>query len=441
MEVFFRKNKIMDFKSIVVDRKLCSIIIDVEVSENIMTDEIEIVFNRLQRQIKINGFREGKVPIDIIKRKYSNEAKNEAIENIIKKTFLEALKKESFVPIGFPVIEEFNYKFGQILKYRFTAECHPKIEIKNYRDIPIVRKTFEITEKSLLLGLDVLREKNAILVPSKSSKITEKSFVLIDYNAFDDNGKPFPEINMKGYMLDLNSKNIANEFKEALKGAKIGDEKNIRVVYSEDYPNKSLKGKSITFKTKIIEIKEKELPELSDCFAKNLGAENLEDLKAKIKKAMEYEEKYHQDIDVKNQFIEYLLEKNVFDVPLSMITKQKKDLISRMKNYMQNQHASEEYIKNQIELKDLELKKEAEKNIRISYILNTIYTTEKLIVTDTDIGTKKNNVEIFNSRDINVVDKRFTDKQNDAMFLLREQKLFEFLLKNANIKEEKKISI
>jgi trigger factor len=427
----------MDFKSIVVDRKLCSITIDVEISENVTADEIKTVFSQLQRHIKIDGFRQGKVPVGIINQKYSSEARDKVVENIIKKTFLEALKKESFVPIDFPVVEEFNYRLGQTLKYRFTAECHPKIEVKDYRDIPIVKKIFKITDESLSLNLDVLRERNARLIPSKSGEITEKSFVLIDYNAFDDTGKAFSEIKAKGYMLDLNS-DIDSEFKKTLKGAKIGDEKSIRVVYSEDYPNKNFAGKIVTFNTRVIEIKEKELPELNDCFAKDLGAENLEDLKEKIKEIIEYEEKYRQDIDIKNQIIEYLLEKNVFDVPLSMVTKQKRKLISKMKNYMQSQHASEEYIKKQIELKDVEFKKEAEKNIRISYILNTIYTTENLVAIDTDIETRKSDSEIFNSREINKFNKHFADNKDDMIFSLKEKKLFEFLLKNARIKIEVK---
>jgi trigger factor len=99
-----KENKTIDFKSAVVDEKLCSIIMDIEVSENIATDEIEFAFSRIRQQVKIDGFRRGKAPMNIIRQKFVGEANDRAVENIIKKTVLDALEKEEFVPIGFPVI-------------------------------------------------------------------------------------------------------------------------------------------------------------------------------------------------------------------------------------------------------------------------------------------------------------------------------------------------
>ena len=177
-------------------------------------------------------------------------------------------------------------------------------------------------------------------------------------------------------MLDLGSENTVKGFQKALKGAKVGEEKNAVVEYPADYPNKTLAGKKITFKTKVIEIKEKELPELNDDFAKDMGTENLEDLKSKVKEAIEAEEKRRQDSDIEKQIVEYLIEKNKFEVPQSLVEHQRENLINRMREYMQNQGAPKEFIDKQAEQGQEKFKEEAEKNVRLSYILNSIYTRE-----------------------------------------------------------------
>jgi trigger factor len=433
-----QEKKIIDFKSTVIDKKLCSITMDVEVSESIAANEIESAFNQIQQQAKIDGFRHGKVPINVVKQKFAVEAKDKVVENIIRKTVLNALEKESFVPIDFPVVEEFNYELDQALKYRFTAECHPKIDAKDYKNIPITKEVFKVTGESLSQSLDALREKNAKLVPSKSDNVTDKSFVSVDYDAFDTDGKPIPEITAKNHMMDLSSENTLKGFKEALLGAKIDDEKDAKIQYPTDYPNEALADKEITFKIKVVEIKEKELPELNDNFAKDMGTENLDDLKVKVQETIEAEEKRRQDMDVEKQTVDYLLEKNKFEVPQSLVDEQKKNLVEKMKSYMKNQGVPKEYIEKEVERGNAKFKAEAEKNVRLSYILNSIYLSENLAVTEADIGAEKNKMKASNPGRDTEVDKYFNEKKESIMLSLKEQKLFGFLFNNAKIKTEEK---
>ncbi|OEG71040.1 hypothetical protein ATZ36_03100 [Candidatus Endomicrobiellum trichonymphae] len=433
-----RENKMIDFKSAVIVEKLCSITMDVEVSENIVADEIKSAFSRIQQEVKIDGFRHGKVPMNIIKQKFAGEAKDRVVESIIKKTVLDALKKEEFISVGFPVIEEFDYELGQTLKYRFTAERHPKIEVKDYKGIPLKKEIFKITDKSLEQNLEVLRERNAKLVPSKSDKVTDKSFVSVDYDAFGADGKELPEIKAKNYIIDLNSENTAKEFKEALRGLKTGDERDAKIEYLLAYPSEILAGKTVTFKIRVVEIKEKELPDLDSDFAKDMGSENLEDLKTKVKEAVEAEERRRQDIDIEKQIIEYLLEKNKFEVPQSLVAENEESLIEKMKNYMKGQGASEEYVEKQVRLGQEKFREEAEKKIRLSYILNSIFKNENLTVTDADIEEEKSKMKTSNPGRESTVDKYFAEKKENIMLSLKEQKLFGFLLASANIETEEK---
>jgi len=430
--------KKIDFKSAVANKKLCSITIDVEVSPETAAKEIESAYGLIQKQAKLDGFRQGKTPIEVIKEKFSKEAKDRAVENIVKATVFDALSKENFTPIDFPVVDEFDYELGQVFKYRFTAECHPVIEVKDYKEIPVKKEIFKVTEESLTQSLDALRDRNAKLAPSKTGVVKEDSFVSVDYDAFDKNGKAVEGITAKNHLLDLGSQDTVKGFQKALKGAKIGDEKDAKVEYPTDYPNKTLAGQTITFKTKVIEIKEKELPELNDDFAKDLGAENLEDLKKKVAEAIGSEEKRRQEMDVEKQVMDHLLSKNKFEVPKSLVDGQKQTLVERMSNYMKEQGAPEEYIKKQAELGDKKFEEEAERTVRLSYILNAIFAKESLAVTDADVDAEKKKMLEANPQREAAVNKYFDEKKDSIMISLKEEKLFKFLLDSAKISEEVK---
>jgi trigger factor len=183
----------------------------------------------------------------------------------------------------------------------------------------------------------------------------------------------------------------------------------------------------------VIGIKEKELPDLNDDFAKDVGTENLEDLKTKVKETVEAEEKYRQDIDIEKQIIEYLLEKNKFEVPQSLVAKNKESLVEKMKNYMKKQGASEECVEKQVELRQEKIREEAEKKIRLSYILSAIFKNENLVVTDADIEEEKSKMKTSNPGRESAIDKYFTEKKENIMLSLKEKKLFGFLLTSANI--------
>jgi trigger factor len=430
-------NKI-EFKSTVANSKLTSITIDVEISPEIVNREIDGAYGDIQRQTMLDGFRQGKAPLSIIKEKFFGEAKNRAVENVIKGTILEALEKEKFTPLDFPVVDEFDYEIGQILKYRFTAERHPKIEIKNYKGIPVKKEIFKVTDKSLSQSIDALREKNANLVPSKTGKVSGLSFVSVDYDAFDEDGAVLPDIAAKNHLLDLTAENTLKGFKDGLKGAKAGDEKEVKIKYPQDYPNKKLAGKNIIFKTKVNEIKEKELPELNDDFAKDLGCENLEDLKSKVKESIESEEKRRQNNDVEKQIIEYLTQNNKFEVPQSLVAQQQETLIEKMKEYFAKQGLPKDYIEKQAEKDKEKFKEEAEKNVRLSYILNAVFTGENLAVTDSDIEEEKQKMIDSNPGRAEAVEKYFAERKDSISLSIKETKLFKFLTDNAKITEEVK---
>ena len=216
------------------------------------------------------------------------------------------------------------------------------------------------------------------------------------------------------------------------------NKKDIEIEYPKDYPNKTLAEKKVVFKTTVNEIKEKELPTLNDDFAKDMGLENLDELKKRIKESLEQEEIRRQNSEEEKQIVESLLDKNKFDVPETIVANQKQYLINRMKDYMKRQGVGEDFIAKQVESSDKKYTEEAEKNVRLSYILNGIYTQEKLEVSEEELLKDKQKMLDSNPSRKDDVEKYFKENKDSIMAALKEEKIFKFLISNAKIMETEK---
>lgn len=428
------KSKI-DFKATVKDRKPVSIVMEVSIDSSVIDQEMKKVFYQIQQQARVDGFRQGKAPLNIIKDKYADEAKSQMVENVVRATVFDALDNEKFDAIEVPILDEFDYKLGQDMKYSFTAQCHPKIEAKDYKSIVVNKDVFKVTDKSLAQSIDLIRESNAKIVPSESGIVNDKSLVSVDYEGFDEKGQPIKEISAKSFLIDLAAEHTLKEFKDNLKGLKSEDKKDIAITYPSDYVNKLIAGKTVTFKTKVIEVKERQLPKLDDDFAKDMGLLNLEELNAKVKQSIEAEEKRRQENDVEKQIIDALIKKNNFDIPDCLVKQQEERLRARLSNYMQRQGIGQEHINEEIEKSKEKFNTEAQRSVRLSYILNDIYEKENLQVTDAELDEEKTKMAATASGKESEAQKYFNEHKDQIINSIKETKIFKFLTDNAKIKE------
>jgi len=425
-----------EFQSKVLEKKPCALVMEIEIPKSETDTELENIYQSIQATAKVPGFRAGKVPMDLVKKEYTGIAREKLVENMIKKTVFSALEKENFSPIDMPSVKDINFEDGKNLKYVFEAECHPEITVKNYKGIDIKKEKLRVTDSNIDQNISIMLDRNAKLAVSEDGIVKKDSFVIVNYEGYY-NGEEIKEIKANDYMLDIGAENTLAGFKELI-GAKKGDTKDISIEYPSDYPNKTLAGKKVIFKTTVVEIKNKQLPELNDDFAKDMGLENLEDLKKKLKETLEQEEIKRQNAETERQIVEHLLNHNKFEVPSAMIAQQKEYLIKRMSEYMKNQGAPGDYVAKQIESNQEKYNDEAEKNVRLSYILNSIYTTEKLEVSEQDLEAEKQKMFDSNPTRKDEVEKYFKEHKNNISASMKEEKLFKFLTDNAKVTESEK---
>lgn len=420
----------------VVDTKPCSVTLNIEVPHSEVLNETEEVYRKLQGVAQVPGFRPGKSPMELVKKNYASTAREKVIENLIQQTVFSSLKAHGVEPINYPVIEEISFDFGKPFTYRMKAERHPEFKIKDYKGIKINKEVREITDATVAKRIDDLRDRNARLEESKAGLVTEASFVLADINCFLGD-EPVAELNAKNQLIDLSAPQSMKGFKEGLIGLKKSEEKDIKIGMPQEYPNKKIAGKEVSFKVTVNEIKEKVLPALDDEFARDLGLASLTELNDKVKEAVVSEENKREHEEVDKQIIDHLLKSNVFPVPDSLIEEQLDFLMKRMEKYFTGQGGQKsEWEKRLPEMKP-KYREEAEKNVRLSYILNSIVAEEKMETTEKDLDEEQAKVSKANPGKEDEIKKYFAENKNSIMSRMKEQKLFEYLIKEAKIKETK----
>lgn len=421
-------------KASVLDTTPCSVTLSIEVPVADVAAETAQVFDGIQKVAQVPGFRQGKAPMDMVKRNYQSAAREKVVENLIQKTAFTCLKEQGFEPIAAPRIEEVNFEFDKAFQYKVKAEKHPEVKAKDYTGIKVKKDVREITDALVKKSLDSLRERNARLEASNADAVTDKHFVLVDYDGALD-GQVVPEMKTKDYLIDLTMPHNFKGLKEGLAGMKKGETKDIPVTFPEDYPNPKFKAKDAVLTVNVREIKEKVLPALDDELAKDFGVPTLAELEGKVRETLEGEEKKRQQQDVEKQIIDALVTANAFPVPEALVEEQLRQMLARMVEYYRRQRMPDAVWQKNLPAWQEKYKPEAERSVRLSYILNSIADQEKIAVTDADIAAELDTVKKANAGKETDVEKYFTEQKDAISSRMKEEKLFAFLIEKAKIKE------
>lgn len=308
-----------------LERKL---IIDVP-AENI-DGAVQKRLQDLARNVKMNGFRPGKVPFSVVKKRYGASVRQEVLGDVMQRHYFEAVQQEKLMPAGYPQLELIENNDGDNLKFSATFEVYPEVKLADLDSIEIEKATSEVSDEDLTKMMDTLRGQRASWVEVKR-KSKDGDQVVIDFKGFID-GEAFKGGEAKEFPLELGAGNMIPGFEEQLVGVSAGDNVEVKVTFPEDYHVDDLKGKEATFETHVHVVNKKELPTVTE-LAEQLGADDINSLKADVKKNMERELRNAIKSRVKGQVMNQLVEKHEVEVPKAMLDQE----IERMRQEMAQQ--------------------------------------------------------------------------------------------------------
>ena len=275
------------------------------------------VLKGYRNDARIPGFREGKAPLDMIRKRLGDSLEKEVRERVMNDSFRTAMEQEDLQPVANPEVDNVQDAEDGGLKYEATVEVLPEFEIDGYKGLDVTRPKVEVEEEQVEKFLGELRESRGQwhTVDGRASKVGD--LVHCELVGKSDDGEPVGEDGEpQRVAIEVGATDNLPVFNEKLEGVSSGDEIGFNVDYPAEYPAEQLAGKSVHYDAKIGEIKEKEVPELDDEFAKDLGDfENLDELKADIRKRLEGAKAGEVDQTVKQALIDQVLLANPIVLP------------------------------------------------------------------------------------------------------------------------------
>ena len=274
-------------------------------------DRVDSAVNkRLQdaaRNVRLPGFRPGKVPMKVMKQRYGAGVRQEVLGEVISQSFQEAVMSENLRPAGQPSIEARKMDAGQDVEYTATFEVFPSVEVNSIDDLSIEKPVAEVMEADIDDIVEVFRKQQGKLVTVERAA-AEGDTVVIDFQGFRD-GEAFDGGSGEGTTLELGSGRMIPGFEDGLIGAGPGDEKTLNLTFPEDYQSEELAGAAVEFKVQVKEVQELELAPVDDALFAQYGlAEGTEeDFRAEVKQNMERELRNAVEASVKSQVMDAIV--------------------------------------------------------------------------------------------------------------------------------------
>jgi len=280
----------------------------------------EELLQEAAKEAEAPGFRKGKVPKDIVRRQHGAAVQSEAIRQLLADAYVAAVKETGVRPICDPTVE--IDKEPTDGEYRFTAtfEVRPEIEVTDYEGMEFTEKVPVVTSDDVDRAIQELREERADLQPVERSSVPG-DYVIFTYQRLDENGEPIEtEKEPESQACELGKKMVPPEFEQALEGVRPGEEKDVAVTLPEDYADQAMAGKTLRFRLKVQDVREKRLPPVDDDFARSVGQfSTLLDLRVGVRNSLEAQAKAAARRKVEQEIVERLIEKTSFDLPECLV--------------------------------------------------------------------------------------------------------------------------
>jgi len=409
--------------------------ISVEISAEEMEKHMNKALDKLAKNIKADGFRDGKVPKEVAEKKLGDAAIfEEASQLAIQDSYMKIIKENKLNPLGQPKAEITKAAPGNSFEYKIIISVMPEIKLGDYKTVFGKMEVKKIDDKMIEKEVQSLQKKKASYL-TKDESAEKGDRVEIDFET-RVGGVKLEGGESKNHPLIIGEGKFVPGFEDKIIGMKKDDEKEFDLVFPENY-KKDLAGKKASFKVKINLVQKVNLPELNDEFAKGLGKfENMEDLKKNIRKGMTMEEEGKAKEKLRGELIDQVVEKTTAEIPEVLIESELTNMLNEFKNNITKTGIEfEEYLKNvntNLEKLKIEWQPMAEKRTKTGLVMREISLQEEIKISDEEIEQKVNETLKFYPNEEELRKNMDLEKFKDHMAgVIMNEKVFEILEKIA----------
>jgi trigger factor len=416
----------------------CKRELDLEIPAENVTKATEKVARDLARVARVPGFRPGKAPVTLIRRRFAEDIQGEVLQSLVPEYIEKALEEKKLVPITRPAVDKIDFKEGEPLRFRAVFEVLPEFELGDYKNLAINVDDVETGDAQVDKAIENIRERVAAFVPIEGRAAKDGDYVLIRLAGVPvGDGEPVQADNI---LCHIGAEETLESFTENLRGASSGETKKFRSQYPDDYPDQKLAGKAYDYTVEVQGIKEKKLPELNDEFAKDAAGEKggfstLEEMRKLISKDLEAAKEDQQKAQAHEKLLEALVKQHDFPVPEALVEHQMNVRLERSVRSLTAQGVDPRAVNiDWVALRNHQ-RERAVDDVKAELLIDRIAEAEKIDATDEEVEKEINSLAEHSGESATALRARLT-KQGvlDRMkSKLRSDKTIEWLYRNARI--------
>jgi trigger factor len=368
----------------------CQRELNIEIPADVVKAETDNLVSRYQKLANIPGFRKGKVPGAIVRQRFAEEIKSDVVDALVPRYFRDETKKQNLSPVSQPRVTDLYIHDGEPLRFKASFEVMPDFQVAPYEDIRVTTLDTNVSDEEVQTALNNLRDQHATFTAVEEDRaLQEGDFAVAGFKGTpketDADSKP---VEVDEIMVEIGGQNTIPEFSENLRGAKPGDQRTFDVKYADDFADKRLAGKTLTYEVAVKGIKTRTVPEINDEFAKELSADfnTVDDLRTRLRENMQAERQHEAEHQGKDKVVEELLQRNDFPVPDALVNDQIDLRLERGLRALAAQGMRTEDMKNMdFERLRTGQRDAALREVKAALILDRIADQEKVEVPDEEI--------------------------------------------------------
>jgi trigger factor len=412
--------------------------LDLEIPADEVSKAMERVAKEFAKVARVPGFRPGKAPITLIRRRFADDIKGEVLQSLVPERVEKAVTEQKLTPVSQPKVEQLDFNDGQPLKFRAVFEVLPEFELGNYKDLQLEMPAMDVVDEDVTKTLEDMRERAAAFAPAEGRAVQDGDFVQLKLTGTPEGeGEP---LQADSVLCHIGAEETMAPFNENLRGVNIGDHKDFDVPYPADYPDAKLAGKTYHYSVDVLGIKTKKLPELNDEFAKDVSdATTLDELKKKIREGLEHQRDHKQKDLLHEKVLGEIVKLHDFPVPQSLVEHQMDVRLERVVRSLAQQGVDPRAVN--IDWVSLRKRNEdrAKDDVKAELIVDRIATAENIDVTEEEVEHELQHLAGHSNESAEAIRARLT-KQGTLDRIkakLRSDKTLDWLAQNARVSTTK----
>jgi trigger factor len=358
--------------------------LDLEIPAEEVSKAVERVAKEFARVARVPGFRPGKAPVSLIRRRFAEDIKGEVLQTLVPERVEKAVAEQKLTPVSQPQVDKLDFVEGQPLKFRAVFEVLPDFSLGDYKNLAIEMPAMDITDEDVLKTLEEMRERAAAFAPVEGRVVQDGDYVQLKLMGTPaGGGEP---LRADSVLCHIGAEETMQPFNENLRGASVGDHKNFDVEYPADYPDPKLAGKTYHYGVEILGLKAKKLPELNDEFAKDVSdVATLEELKKKVREGLEAaRDQRHKDL-VREKILAAIVKLHDFPVPEALVEQQMDVRLERVVRSLAAQGVDPRAVNVDWVALRKRQKERATDDVKAELIIDRIASAENIEVIEEDV--------------------------------------------------------